>query len=188
MVKGVHALTAEVTFREVETGEQDVLAEWLSSDVWLNYTDSVISKENAYKWIANGRFHGEGKKTFWVCLAEGRRVGLLQLYDLLDPTAVFDLRINSNARGQGIGKCAVSFATAYIFQHVATVRRIEAITRQDNVAMRSVLQACSYVKEAHYRQAWRAFDVPSGWVDTVAYAILRSDFEHHTMTPVDWDS
>ena len=64
-------------------------------------------------------------------------------------------------------------------------RRGEAQTRRDNVAMRTVLRRCGYVKEAHYRRGWPDQD---GVVhDGIGYALLREDWERGTTTPVDWD-
>jgi RimJ/RimL family protein N-acetyltransferase len=52
--------------------------------------------------------------------------------------------------------------------------------------MRRVLEACGFVKEAHYRQAWP--DEKGGKHDCVGYCILKSDWENKTLTPVKWES
>jgi RimJ/RimL family protein N-acetyltransferase len=65
------------------------------------------------------------------------------------------------------------------------VRRIEAQTRRDNLAMRAVLGRCGYVQEAVYRRAWP--DRDGMYHDGIGYALLREDWELGTTTPVDWD-
>jgi RimJ/RimL family protein N-acetyltransferase len=100
-----------------------------------------------------------------------------------DPS--WDLRIAEAHRGAGIGTGAVRWLSGQIFGNWPGVRRIEAQTRRDNRAMRTVLRRCGYVKEAHYRQGWPAQD---GVIrDGIGYALLRQDWEQGTTTPVDWD-
>lgn len=112
---------------------------------------------------------------------EGKRVGILRLFDLEDPTAVFDLRLIATARGQGRGKAAVRWLGAHLFATHPHLIRIEAHTRVDNSPMRAVLRACGYVREAYHRQAWPQ----EGTVyDAVGYALLRSDWESGSITPV----
>ena len=51
--------------------------------------------------------------------------------------------------------------------------------------MRRTFQSAGFVTEAHYREAW---PVDGGAVlGSVAFAILRRDWQSGTTTPVDWD-
>jgi RimJ/RimL family protein N-acetyltransferase len=106
------------------------------------------------------------------------------IFDLGDPTPMFDLRIAAGSRGRGYGTGTVQWLTARVFSTGADKERIEATTRADNWAMRAVLARCGYTKEAHYRQAWSG---PGGACDAVGYAILRTDWSTGTTTPVNWD-
>ncbi|WAH35989.1 GNAT family N-acetyltransferase [Alicyclobacillus dauci] len=180
-------LFSRIEFTEVNLDEKQTLAQWLSSDVWNNFTNPEISIEGAVRWIELGGLHGDNKKTFWIEIDSQKKVGLIQLYDFLDSTSMFDIRINTSHRGMRIGRKAVSWLTNFAFENYSGISRIEANTRQDNVAMRKVLKSCGYVKEAHYRAGWETGDSPSDWVDAVAYAILRYDWANHTTTPVHWD-
>jgi RimJ/RimL family protein N-acetyltransferase len=65
------------------------------------------------------------------------------------------------------------------------LRRFEGQTREDNIAMRKVFVRSGWVKEAHYRQAWPVDG--SEPKASIAYGILRCDWETGTTTPVDWD-
>ncbi|KYP79816.1 GNAT family N-acetyltransferase [Ferroacidibacillus organovorans] len=176
-----------IQFTEVSLNEKETLAQWLSSDEWDNFSNSSISFEKAVGWIERGGLHGDDKKTFWIEVGSQSKVGLIQLYDLLDSTAMFDIRINTSHRGVGIGRKAVSWLTNFAFENYTEITRLEANTRQDNVAMRKVLLSCGYVKEAHYRAGWKTGESPLDWVDSVAYAILRYDWANCTTTSVFWD-
>jgi RimJ/RimL family protein N-acetyltransferase len=63
--------------------------------------------------------------------------------------------------------------------------RFEGQTREDNIAMRRTFLRAGFVKEAHYRDGWPVEGGPA--LASVAYAILRRDWEQGTTTPVDWD-
>ena len=77
-----------------------------------------------------------------------------RMWDLADETPMSDLRIREAYRGIGIGGQAVAWLTGYLFTPMANVTRIEATTRQDNLAVRAALRRNGYAKEAHYRDAW----------------------------------
>lgn len=176
----------QLEFLEIGPREKEDLAKWLSSDTWDNFPNRSITFDSAIKWIEQGSFHGDDKKSFWI-ISKAERVGLLQLNDVLDDTAMFDIRINTKHRGRGIGRQALRWLTKYAFENYPRVVRIEANTRADNIGMRRVLRACGYVKEAHYRDAWNTIEEPGVWVDGVAYAMLRRDWLSNTTTPVRWD-
>lgn len=74
---------------------------------------------------------------------------------------------------------------APLFDAYPRITRVEAQTRDDNIAMRRVLLHNGFVKEAHYRRTWpMAGGSPR---DSVAYGLLRSDFETGRTTPLVWD-
>ena len=56
---------------------------------------------------------------------------------------------------------------------------------EDIIAMRKTFLRSGFVKEAHYRQAWPMAD--GRRAASVAYAILRTDWENNTVTPLDFD-
>lgn len=176
-----------VTFREASLDYKHELAAWLASDVWDNFSNPKCSYDVAIGWIERGIFHAKDKRTFWVIRERHEKVGLIQLHDLSDSTAMFDLRVNTKYRGMGIGSQAVVFLTSYAFTTFRNLARIEATTRADNVAMRKILLACGYEKEAHYRAGWRYSENPEEWIDAVAYATLRHDWMNQVTSPVNWE-
>jgi len=164
------------SFTAFRRDDTEALVKLLAGNDWPFHSLGRPDRTTARQWIADGRFDS----AFWV----GEGDGILRVDDLGDDNPMFDLRLREGARGRGLGTAAVSWLVGHIFGSFATVRRIEATTRQDNVAMRRVLDRCGFAKEAHYRDAWPAPD--GSRYDSVGYAVLRSDWSSGTVTPVDW--
>lgn len=98
---------------------------------------------------------------------------------------MFDLRILTAYRGQGIGAATVRWLADRIFTS-RSCSRIEANTRQDNVAMRRALLGCGWAKESHYRASWPD---RTGTVihDAVDYGHPARRLARWNKTPVNWD-
>ena len=96
----------------------------------------------------SGDYHSPACRAFWIrAMPTNDDVGLIRLYDLLDQSAMFDLRIKTRSRGAGIDTQAVRWQTAHVFATYPGIIRLEGQTRQDNTAMRKVFRASGYVKE-----------------------------------------
>ncbi len=133
----------------------------------------------------NGRYYGNEVRSFWIMNETERRIGLIRLFDLSDPTPMFDLRIKTSHRGRGIGAEALRWLTDFVFETMPDKIRIEGYTRRDNRAMRRVFRKCGYVKEAHHRKSWPS---ESGiYYDSVGYGITRYDWKNNITTPVEWN-
>jgi RimJ/RimL family protein N-acetyltransferase len=168
--------------------EQDLLLEWLCSETWPFHVNAQLSQDIVASWIQTGIFTGTNHQTFWIVAASGEHIGLIRLYDLDDVddgSPLFDLRIRSAYRRQGVGQRAVRWLTRYLFETYPQLDRIASTTRSDNYAMRQVFRRCGYVKEGHFRQDWDGSDGKK--YDTIHYAILREDWSNQTTTPVNWD-
>ncbi|WP_243300459.1 GNAT family N-acetyltransferase [Bacillus litorisediminis] len=166
--------------------EKSELIDWLTSDKWDYYVNPTPTRDQIASAIDRGDYYNDECRTFWICNRQtNEKVGLIRIYDLLDQSAMFDLRVKTASRGAGIGKQAVRWLTAYVFKTYPEIIRIEGQTRQDNIAMRKVFRACGYLKEAHYRACWRTES--NEYLDSIGYGILRSDFENGTVTPVRWN-
>jgi RimJ/RimL family protein N-acetyltransferase len=179
---------SELSFRALAIDiERELLADWLSSDDWFYHTNPRLSREKVLEWFDGGEFAGTNCQTFWIIAHPDRRVGLIRLFDLDDiddGAPMFDLRIQSAYRGQGIGKKALQWLTSYLFETWSELRRIEGSTRVDNLAMRKVFLHCNYVKEGHFRHAWvTEAGIP---FDAIHYGILREDWINQTITPINW--
>ena len=175
----------ELTFRRAGLGDREAMARFLSEHRWPFHVRERLGPAAAAELVAGWDVDG-GSRAWWL-ERDGRVVGLLRVDDLDgsggDPS--WDLRIAEEQRGAGLGTAAVRWLAGEVFGGWPGVQRIEAQTRRDNLAMRTVLRRCGYVKEAHYRRGWPAQD---GTVhDGIGYALLRQDWERGTTTPVDWD-
>ena len=168
--------------------ERELLADWLSSKHWFYHSNPRLSRAEVLKWVDRGEFTGTNYQTFWIIANPDQRVGLIRLFDLddiEDGAPMFDLRIQSEYRGQGIGKKALRWLTGYLFETWSELERIEGSTRVDNFAMRKVFLQCNYVKEGHFRKAWATVDGKR--LDSICYGILREDWINQTITPINWN-
>ncbi|MFP5336820.1 MAG: GNAT family N-acetyltransferase [Actinomycetes bacterium] len=173
-----------VTYQRFRREDAAELVAFLLSSDWPFHAGERPSEAAILRRVADGHYDGASIETF--LLRDGERlVGVLRVWDLADDTPMFDLRLRDSARGHGIGTAAVRWLADHVFGTYPHCSRIEATTRQDNVAMRRVLERCGFVKEAHYRKAWPG----AGSIvhDTVGYAVLRHDWTTGRTTPVDWD-
>lgn len=184
MVADRKVATVDIIFRRLATTETEPLIRFLTSENWPFHGTSELDRETVGGWIVEDRFESAENRTFWI-VAGGATAGLLRLMDLGDQTPLFDLRLRAEDRGRGIGTLAVTWLTRYVFEEFPDARRIEAHTRQDNLAMRRVLRRCGYVKEAHYRDGWPS---SGGAVhDAVGYAVLRRDWTSGEVTVPQWN-
>lgn len=95
-------------------------------------------------------------------------------------SVVFDLRIDEDHRGLGIGRAAVALLIEVLFAEYPELHRIEAATRADNHAMRRVLEINQFRLEGCLRETWRS---QSGKrYDTALYGHLR--VEAQPLAPV----
>ena len=136
-------------------------------------------------WIEAGAYRDEDNDSFWVEHDDLGRIGFLRLEDLSDDAPLFDLRLAQDFRGRGLAVEAVRAATDHVFRTALEVNRFEGQTREDNVAMRRTFLRCGFLKEAHYREGWPVEDGEP--VASVAYGILRRDWETGTVTPFVWE-
>ena len=163
--------------------DTEVLVDFLTRQAWPFHVGSSLSGADVEARIASGGFQGETTRIFWA-LEGPERIALVRLEDVGDGDPLFDLRVDQDHRGRGVGAAVVGWLTAYLFDELPDAGRIEAQTRCDNLAMRAVLERCGYVKEAYYRRAWPG---AAGEVyDGIGYAILRQDWASGATTPVRW--
>jgi len=153
------------------------LAEWLSSDEWPFHAGDRSSAVEIERQIGAGGFDPPDRETYWIVDSSATRIGLLQLQDLddvEDGEPQFDLRIRSTNRNRGAGKEAVRWLTGTLFERYPGLQRISGTTRGDNIPMQKVFEACGYIREGVFREAWRT--AAGGRMDTLYYGIIRSDW------------
>jgi RimJ/RimL family protein N-acetyltransferase len=174
----------ELSFVELDEADAQELARWLAADEWPFHGTRRPELEQARGWIDSGRFFGSESRSFWIGVGAERRAGLLALQELQDLTPVFDLRLRSPFRGRGLGGRVLGWLAGRVFTQEGK-HRVEGHTRADNEAMRRLFRAAGWVQEAYHRQAWPA---EGRMHDAVTYALLKSDWEAGTRTPVLWDA
>ncbi len=170
------------------TSDVDAIVTFLSSNSFPFHGRSTLSAPDARARVLSGHYWSEQSAGHWV-VVDGARVGIAALEDIEDIAAggalLFDLRLGEQYRRRGLGEPVLRALTAYVFEQYPPLRRFEGQTREDNIAMRKVFLRSGWVKEAHYRQGWPVEG--SEPKASIAYGILRSDWENGTLTPVDWD-
>lgn len=164
--------------------DREALIAFMTGNEFPFHVRSNPTREQVEKTTDNGGYDDDDTKSFWIDHADLGRVGVIMFEDLTDPTPLFDLRLSSEFRGRGLGTAVLRAATNHVFRTM-DVGRFEGQTREDNYAMRAVFLKCGWVKESHYREGWPVDG--STPVASVAYAILRRDWENGTSTPVPWD-
>ena len=183
---------ASLRFRQIEDKDHDLLVQWITSDTWPHHLFENPTEDDVRKWIAEGKYNEPDYRAFFAFLADESQsnavvntpVAYTRLEELTDLTPVFDLRIRSDFRGKGLGRAVLNWLTRYVFTQTDKLR-FEGHTRADNIGMQKVFRSCNWVQEAYYRQAWP--DKSGGTHDAVAFAILKSDWENGTRTPIKWD-
>lgn len=135
--------------------------------------------------ISKGAYRDEDNDSFWIDHVELGRIGFLRLEDLSEGDPLFDLRLDAPFRGRGLGQQVLRAVAGHVFRTMPSVHRFEGQTREDNIAMRKTFLRSGWVKEAHYREGW---PVDGGApLASVAYSILRRDWESGETTTFVWD-
>lgn len=166
--------------------ETEALIAFLAGETWPYHGIATLTESNVREQVAQGRYYSsDEKKTFWILNDEDTKLGLLRVFDLQDPTPMFDIRISSKYRGQGIGLQAVKLLVEYVFTNYDDKIRLEGHTRVDNYAMRKTFHNAGFVKEAVHRLSWPSED--GKLHDSIGYAILREDWVENKTTPINWD-
>ena len=176
-----------ITFTPADPTGNDraALIALLTQNAWPFHMRPHPTAHDVKDTIDAGAWNDEDNTTFWIDHAEHGRVGLVRLEDLTDPTPLFDLRVAERFRGRGLGVEILTALTRHVFETMPDVDRFEGQTREDNSPMLRTFQRAGWVKEAHYRRGW---PVEGGEpVASVAYAMLRQDWENGTTTPVPWE-
>ncbi|MFK5633682.1 MULTISPECIES: GNAT family N-acetyltransferase [unclassified Ornithinimicrobium] len=168
-----------------EDTDREALVDFMTRNEFPFHTVPSPSRTQVESWIAEGAYRDEDNDSFWLEHDELGRVGFFRLEDLSDDAPLFDLRLDAPFRGRGLASEVLGAATDLVFGTMPEVNRFEGQTREDNVPMRRAFLRCGWLKEAHYREGW---PVEGGRpVASVAYGILRHDWETGTVTPLVWE-
>lgn len=168
--------------------DADALVGFLAANSFPFHMRPQLTEEAARRSVLDGRYWSDDSVGFWI-ECDGERVGVAVIDDMADidhgGNPVFDLRLAEAHRGRGLGAATLTALTGLVFARWPAVTRFEGHTREDNAAMRATFRRAGWVKEAFYRDGWPVDGAaPKA---TVAYAVLRRDWETGSVTPVVWD-
>lgn len=166
-------------------GDREALVSFLTSNLFPFHVCASISRAEAEQRIDTGCFGPPEHEAFRLDDAAHGRIGYAVLNDMQDDTPLLDLRLATKYRRSGCGVPAVVSLTNHVFSSMPKVNRFEGKTRDDNIGMRKTFLRAGFLKEAHYREAWPLTRTEAR--TSVAYAILRRDWETGETTPVPWD-
>lgn len=164
--------------------DRDWFVTFLTSQDFPFHVAGTVSRDRVQERIAEGDYNAPSHAVFQV-VCDAEPVGTLVLDDLDDGSPLIDLRLDGAVRGRGIGTATVAALPSFVFENYPKIERIEAQTREDNLAMRKALLRNGWVKEAHYRKTWPTADGTKK--ASIAYAVLREDLELGTTSPLVWE-
>lgn len=174
-----------IEFVPMTPADTDDVVAFLSSNRFPFHVQAAPEARDIRSGIENGRFWNADTQGYWVMKA-GLRIGLAALEDLQeDGSPLFDLRLEEACRGRGLGLEVLRALCGLVFASMPEAMRLEGQTREDNIAMRKTFIRAGFLKEAHYRLAWPTND--GGHLASIAYAILRQDWESGTVTEFEWE-
>lgn len=176
-----------ITFTRIDPVgvDREPLISFMTRNQFPFHVGSRLSRDQIETSIGKGRFRDEDNDSFWIDHSEHGRIGFFRFEDLSDGSPLFDLRLDAPFRKRALGPEVLRAATHHVFTTMPAVNRFEGQTREDNVAMRKTFLRCGWVKEAHYRESWP--DEKGTLLASIAYAILRRDWETGETTHLIWD-
>lgn len=175
-----------LSFHRMVNSEADVrdAVAFLTANSFPFHVRQRHTQDSARDVVAGGRFWSDESRGYWI--EDGsRRIGLVVLDDLDEDTPMFDLRLAEEFRGRGLGVQVLTALCTLVFGQFPEPVRFEGQTREDNIAMRKTFLRAGFLKEAHYRLGWPTAEGPR--VASVAYAILRQDWENQDTTFFEWN-
>ncbi|MGQ3382108.1 GNAT family N-acetyltransferase [Glutamicibacter sp. TV12E] len=173
-----------ISFTSMRPEDSEAIVAFLSSNKFPFHVRRDWTKPELRELVDGGRYWNSESQGFWI-IGDGQCLGMAVLEDLEDDTPMFDLLLAETFRGQGLGVVILKELSAMVFNNMPEAVRLEGQTRGDNIAMRKVFLKAGFLKEAHYRMSWPADDGTR--LASVAYAILRQDWESGETTSFDWD-
>lgn len=152
--------------------DRDRLVGFLCSERWPFHGRPRLNPAD----VDEMEFEPPDVESYWV-VDGSQTIGLarvLDLDDIGDGAVQFDLRIAARYRGVGHGGEVTRWLVRQCFERHRDLHRIEAHTRDDNVAMQRALAGAGFVHEGTLRESWAGDD--GRRFDTFVYGLLRRDW------------
>ncbi|MGP9527337.1 MULTISPECIES: GNAT family protein [Micrococcaceae] len=174
----------KISFTSMGPEDSNAIVTFLSTNNFPFHVRREWTEVELTGVVDGGRYWNNESQGFWI-IGDGECLGMAVLEDLEDDTPMFDLRLAGTYRGLGLGVLVLKELTDKVFNDHPETLRFEGQTREDNLAMRKTFVKAGFLKEAHYRMSWPADDGTR--MASVAYAILRQDWESGETTRFDWN-
>jgi len=164
-----------VVLRPLEAHDRDRLLAWRNMPEvgrWM-YTDHTITPDEHARWFEGAVI--DPRRRYWVIEADGRPVGLANLYDLAPEharTAWAYYLADRSTRGQGIG----AFVEYWVIEHVFGELKLNKLWCEvlvDNEPVWRLHEGFGFRREALFRRHVRKNDEPA---DVVGLGLLASDW------------
>ncbi len=164
-----------IELRELRAGDRDLLYDWRNRPevAAFMFTDHRISREEHQRWFEG--VASDSTRQYWIIVADGRDVGLADLYDIDIPNSrcSWGLYIaGTEARGKGVG-----IATAYlVMNEVFERRRLDRLTCEvlaTNTAALGLYRRCGFAEEGVLKDHVRKDGRPTS---VVLFAMLRHEW------------
>jgi UDP-4-amino-4,6-dideoxy-N-acetyl-beta-L-altrosamine N-acetyltransferase len=165
----------QVVMRPLEAGDRERLLAWRNLPEiarWM-YSDHVISPEEHARWFAGALV--DPRRRYWIIEADGRPVGLANLYDLAPEhgrTAWAYYLADPSTRGQGIGAYVEYWVIEHVFGGMG-LNKLWCEVLIGNEAVWRLHEGFGFRREALFRQHVRKDGAPA---DVVGLGLLASDW------------
>jgi UDP-4-amino-4,6-dideoxy-N-acetyl-beta-L-altrosamine N-acetyltransferase len=139
---------------------------------WM-YSDHAITAQEHARWFAGAL--SDARRRYWVIEADGRPVGLANLYDLAPEhgrSSWAYYLADPSTRGQGIG----AFVEYWVIEHVfgdLGLNKLWCEVLIDNEPVWRLHEGFGFRREALFRQHVRKHGEPA---DVVGLGLLRADW------------
>ena len=178
-------MTIAVTRIDPAGADRDELFEFFTTTSFPFHVGISLSRAEVEEAVAGGRYRSDDNDSYWIDDSERGRIGFFRFEELSEDVPLFDLRLGDLHRGLGLGVDVLRAATDLLFGSLSDAARFEGQTRDDNIAMRRTFERAGWVQEAYYREGWPVTGGPAR--ASVAYSMLRRDWESGETTPIVWD-
>ena len=140
-----------------EESQSNDLKEFLTSQTWEFYEEEQITEESFNTKMSKNHFRNDSTKTY-LCYENGCLLGCMRYFDLEnvdDDFPMFDIKIHESSRGKGVGTFLLNQTLGLIFKEYSNIFRIEATTREDNVAMQKLFEKCGFNIWGKSSKSWK---------------------------------
>jgi UDP-4-amino-4,6-dideoxy-N-acetyl-beta-L-altrosamine N-acetyltransferase len=165
----------QVRLRPLTAGDSDRLLAWRNAPEiarWM-YSDHLITPEEHARWFAGAL--ADPRRRYWVIEADGRPVGLANLYDLAPEhgrTSWAYYLADPSTRGQGIGAFVEYWVIEHVFGELA-LGKLWCEVLIGNEAVWRLHEGFGFQREALFREHVRKDGAPA---DVVGLGLLKADW------------